>query len=117
MKIPSLRELGERLKSLDAIWNYLQTDHSTNLRELVAALRKMDFQNNFESFEWTGTIASGVELSIENRLRGVIPSKRIIVRSNISEITDGAAEWTKEFVTLKNNHATDTATLTVVFLK
>ncbi len=117
MKVPSLRELGQRLKSLDAIWDYLQQDLSANLKEIVAAFRKLDFQNNFESFEWTGTIEAGVELSIENRLRDAVPSKRIIVRSNISEITDGAAAWNRQFVTLRNNHATDTATLTVVFLK
>ncbi len=117
MKVPVLKELGARLPSLQDVWDYLKIDHTTNLKEIVTAFRKLDFQNNFESFEWTGEIPAGVELSIENRLRDAIPSKRIIVRSNISEITDGAAAWTREFVTLKNNHGTDTATLTVVFLK
>lgn len=117
MKVPVLREMGERLRSLDVIWDYLKNEHTVNLKEIIAAFRRLDFQNNFESFEWTGTIDAGVELSIENKLRTGIPSKRMIVRSNIAEITDGASAWTNEFVTLKNHHATDTATLTVVFFK
>lgn len=112
-----LKELGARLPSVEAVWEYLKVDHTRNLKELVTGLRSLDFQNNFESFEWTGDIPAGVELSIENKLRGVIPSKRIIVRSNIAEISDGATAWTTNHVTLKNSHATDTATLTVVFLK
>lgn len=116
MKIPDFKDFGERLPTLENVLQYLKVEHTLNLRELITGLKKLDFQFNFESFEVTVTIPAGEELAIENKLRNAIPSKRLIVRSNVADITDGDVEWSKQFVTLKNNSGTD-ATLTVVFLR
>lgn len=116
MKIPDFKEFGNRLPTVESVLDYLKIEHTLNLRELINGLKRLDFLNNFESFEVTVTIPAGAELGIENKLRNAIPSKRIIVRSNVSDITDGSNEWTRQYVFLKNNSASE-ATLTVVFLK
>jgi len=116
MKIPDFKEFGNRLPTMESVLDYLKIEHSLNLRELITGLKNLDFQNNFQSFEVTVTIPATTEIAIENKLRNAIPSKRLIVRSNVAEITDGAAEWTRQFVSLKNTSATP-ATVTVIFLK
>lgn len=116
MKIPDFKYFSGS-KTVEAIAQYLSTEHTLNLRDLITALKKLDFSTNFDSFEVTVSIEPSEELFIENKLRsGVVPSKRIIVRSNSYEITDGDTAWDKNFVTLKNNGAL-AASVTVVFLK
>ena len=116
MKIADFREFGERIPTLEQVISYLKSEHSLNLKILITAFRRLSFDDNFESFEVTVTIPAGAEIGIENKIRNAIPSKRIIVRSNISDITDGATAWNLSHVYLRNNAGTD-ATLTVIFFK
>lgn len=117
MKFPAFKEYANRVPNLNQVVDYLTIEHTANLKELITGLRNLDFLNNFSSFRATVTIPAGAEIGIENRIRGgIVPSDRIIVRSNSHEIVDGDTPWTKEFVYMKNLGAAD-ATVTIVFLK
>lgn len=88
------------------------------LKDLEVGLKKLDFENNFSSFEVTVTIPATSELKIENTLRtGKIPSKRLIVRqTGGGAIIDGTSAWTKDALYLYNTGASP-ATVTVIFLE
>jgi len=116
MKFPGFKEFDSRIPSLTQIFDYLRIEHTANLKELVTGLNRLTLDENFLSFTVSVEIPAGQETAIENKLRGSIPSHRIITRSNVAEIVDGATAWTKEFVYLKNLGATN-AQVTVIFLK
>lgn len=90
---------------------------SNLMAELSVGLNKLDFINNFESFEAIVTIPPVTVLRIRNELT-FIPSKRIIARQDAdASISDSATKWSKDFVYLENHHATNTVNLTVIFLR
>lgn len=103
--------------SLQQVALYLSKELASCVRELRNGLSKLDLNNNFESFEWTGTIAASSEQAIRNQFRdGIIPTKRLIVRATGNGVVDGDTEWTVDYVYLKNTVAS-AVTVTVIFLK
>jgi hypothetical protein len=87
------------------------------LKDLESALRRLDFQNNFGSFEVTVTIPATTELRIPNQMAPVVPSRRIVVRqSGGGAITDGTSTWDREAVYLYNTGASST-TIKVIFIE
>ncbi len=116
MRLPSLRTFSVARATLEQVVHYLVNEHSSNLSDILNSLRRISFTDNFDSFRVTVTIAAGAELGIENKLRGTIPTDRIIVRSTGHEIVDGDSAWTTDYVYLKNQGAS-AVTATVVFLR
>lgn len=121
MKFGAFKEFRDSLNTagITEVVRYLAIDMVNTLRELNAGLSKLTFSENFQSFTWTGTIAAGTEVSIRNGFRaGVIPSGKLIVRADVhsADVTDGAAAWTENYVSLKNNGAS-AATVTVIFFR
>ena len=95
---------------------YLQRALSQSLREIQTGLQNLTFGDNFKGFEATVTIPAGeLNFRIQNRM-GITPSKRLIVRSNSSQVVDGTDQWTSDYVFLGNPGVTD-ATITVIFLR
>jgi hypothetical protein len=92
------------------------------LRELTTGLLKINFAENFQSFEVKNvSIPAGTEVAISNQFSrvypGTIPSSRIITRQRgDAMIIDGDSEWTATQVYLKNPSAND-AVVTVIFFK
>lgn len=88
------------------------------LRDLDIGLKRLDFQNNFKSFEAQITIGAGAEVAIQNQMSPIVPSKRIIARQSAGNnvISDGNTKWDQSFVYLKNEGASS-VTLTVIFLE
>lgn len=86
------------------------------LSELGTGLRRLDFINNFESFEVSTTIAANTEAEIRNQLTNA-PSYVIINSSGNALVTKGDTAWTSNFVYLKNHDATNSATVTAIFFK
>ena len=114
MKFRSFKEFREA--TMDNALQFLRVDLTSTLRDLSQGLRQLNLEDNFESFEVSTTILAGQEVQIPNRLQ-VVPTRRIIVRqSGNGLITDGAAAWNAQFVTLKNNGASS-VTCTVVFMR
>jgi len=121
MKFPKFKELKLRATTntdvlIKRIWEFLNVELATNFRELVNGLSKLNFIDNFESFEVDIEIEAGQELAIRNELIDIVPSRRIIVRSNGNSIVDGDKEWTKDYVYLKNIGTTK-QTARVIFLR
>jgi hypothetical protein len=119
MKVLNFKELGSsQVKEAADVVKYLSVELAQNLREIANILRNLTFSENFTSFEWSGTVPASSEVAIRNELRGVIPSKRIIVRADTygCYVVDGDTSWDANYVYLKNVDAND-AVVTVIFLK
>lgn len=90
------------------------------LAQLEAGLDKLNFKENFQGFEYSGTIAAGQEVVIPNRMpRGLIPTGFIITMARgVNTVVKGdSVEWTEQRVSLSNFHATDDAIVTVFFYR
>jgi len=91
-------------------------DVATLAKELAIGLSKLDFTNNFQSFETTVEIAATTEAKIDNEL-AFIPTRYIVVsQTDGGLITKGTTSWTNQSLYLYNNGAS-TATITVIFFK
>lgn len=101
------------------ISKYLATELASVLRELRAGLPRLDFIDNFESFQVSLSIESGVEIAVRNELKGFMPSRRVIMRSNEAglSVCDGDTPWDQNYLYLKNVHPTDTAEIQVIFFR
>jgi len=115
MKFTSFKEFKGLDLQIQNVIDYLSIDLRKILRDLQLGLTKMEFTDNFESFQTTVTIASGSEIAIRNEL-SIVPTQRLIVAGNSNEVVDGDTAWNNDFVFLKNIGATE-ATVTVIFLK
>lgn len=86
------------------------------LQDLFVGINRLNFEDNFDSFTWTGPVEAGTEVTIPNKLSS-IPTKYLVVRNNFGEpIGDGIKPWTSDFVYLKN-YGGGNATITVVFMR
>ena len=74
------------------------------LKELSTGLRKLSFNDNFESFEVDLTFISGEEkINVRNELN-VIPKSYIITfQTGDGLITASDIAWTKNYITFKNH--------------
>ena len=96
--------------------DFLKLKLNQSLETLSILLQRLDFKNNFETFEYNGSIANGTEMGITHNLR-TIPTQRIIVKqTGDGRIIDGDAAWTSSKVYLKNVGSA-TTTVTVLFFK
>lgn len=86
------------------------------LRETIFGLRRLSFEDNFESFEYTGDIAATTEVSVPNRL-GFIPSRMLVVDvTGGCIVSRGPTAWTKDRLFIKNYSASSTRAK-VVFMR
>ena len=88
---------------------------SRNLRELFNGLTKLNFADNFQSFQAEVTIAATSELAVRNELNAV-PSGKIIVKADNNAVVDGDTDNDENFVYLKNPSGTS-AKVTVIWFK
>lgn len=93
------------------------------IKELMSGLKRLDFENNFESFE-VGPItipdqteASG-DYKIRNELDPAIPTGMIIKKQTGNAlVTAGSTSWTSDYVYIRNHSTTIDAVVTVIFIK
>lgn len=96
------------------IERYLAVDLQNTLTDVTTALTRLTFRDNFKSQTAIVTLSPGVDTEVKHSL-GVVPSGRLIIRSNSNAIVDGDAAWTKDAIYLKNIGAT-VAVITVILL-
>ena len=115
MKFGGFKQFTGDLK--DSVTRYLGITLKENLRDLDVGLRRLSFDDNFESFKAESLeIAAGAEARIVNQFN-LIPSGFLVLRqSGGGLITDGPTAWSTDFVYLTNTGGT-TATITAVFLR
>lgn len=85
------------------IARYLTTEFRQVLRTLDQVLTTLKMAENFGGFEWEGTIGASETMEIRNKLNPVIPSRRIILRTQQGNLSDTSDEWTKDLVYIRNN--------------
>lgn len=98
----------------DAV-SYLRVDLANSLRDLSTGLSRLKLQDNFEGFMTEVIFTGAGEVGIRHNL-GYVPSMRIIVRSTVPDIVDGATPWDENFVYL-SKASSGAGTATVVFLR
>ena len=85
------------------------------VKELSIGLLRLNFDDNFESFEQTVEITAGSTAEIRNRLQ-FIPSKYIITSQTGNGVVTKTGTWTLDKLFLINNGAV-TVNINVTFLK
>lgn len=86
------------------------------IRHLSAGFRRLDFIDNFESFEVILVISAGSELKFRNQLN-FVPSRAILVKQKGNGlVTQGDTPWTKDFLYMKN-HGAQEVTVTYIFMR
>lgn len=110
MRFRGFREMvGEDAKG------FIRKDLAGCMKDLFAGLKRINFEDNFETFTATIKLEAGEQGYITNVLQSP-PSKRIIVRQKGNGlITDGTA-WNSDKVSLLNNGAEE-VTVTVLFMR
>ena len=97
----------DKLKSFSAL-----------VRELATGLSRLDFINNFESFEKEVTIDANTEKTIRNELDPAIPTRMLIVKQTGNAlVTAGDTAWSTNFVYIKNHDASNSVTVKIIFFK
>lgn len=87
------------------------------ISDLMIGLNRLDFKENFQSFEYEATIAAGAEISIKNQLNPAIPRYMMVLKQvGAGQITAGSVAWDRDSLTLKN-HGSISLTATVLFIR
>lgn len=95
--------------------NYLRFDLAGSLRDLTTGLGRLRLEDNFEGFITIVNFLGSDEVAIRHNL-GFVPSQRIILRADSSDIVDGLNAWDENFVYLRKENP-GTATVKVAFLR
>ena len=100
----------------------LQKSFKAIILELIMGLKRLDFNNNFESFEVTVTVPDQTEVSgdykIRNQMDPAIPSKMLIMKQTGNAlVTAGTTSWSQDYVYIRNHSTTIDAVVTIVFFK
>jgi hypothetical protein len=96
---------------------FVKNDLSSCMKDLFVGLKRLSFEDNFESFQVTLKFEAGVsDVILDNQLSGV-PSKWIVVRvtSGYVVLSDGPI-WNAEKLSLRNSGASS-GTATVLFMR
>lgn len=88
------------------------------LRDLLSQMGALSFEDNFETFSDSLTLAAGTEGSIVNRLRDrAVPREWLIVdREGNGLLTRGSATW-GDRLSFKNISSTSPVTATIRFFR
>jgi len=104
---------------INDVVSYLTFELASIIKELRVGLKKISFQDNFETFIGDFDIPALSELPIANRISGAIPEYWIILRKNEGGIyvCEGDTAWSLDYLYLKNTHASLSASITVAFFR
>lgn len=110
------RTFREAKNNLEDVVRYLSVDLLGVLRELTNGLRKLSFNDNFNSFTVDVVIPATSEVAVRNEL-GEIPEGKLIIKTdNIDVIDSTTTENDVDFVYLENTSGT-VANVRVVYFK
>jgi len=89
---------------------------NAGFRDLFIGLRRLSFEDNFESFEYTGSIAATTEISVPNKF-SFIPSRYLVGDTTGGAVVGrGPTAWTSSQLFIKNYSATATVAR-IVFMR
>lgn len=84
------------------------------LSKLMVILRNINFEDNFKTYKWIGTIPANTTKRIPHSLNK-IPKGKIIVKHVGGFVDDSTDTWTSSLVYLRNTDASNDAEITVHF--
>lgn len=100
---------------LQEVISWISNDLNSVMRELFIGLNNIRFTDNFKSFQWEGEFAVSETKQIVHSL-GKTPTGYIIYKQIGDGVIDAStSEWTNEVVYLRNNSASNTIKVTVIF--
>lgn len=101
--------------SVEAVAAWVKDELNSVMRELFIGLGKLRFQDNFRNYEWSGTLLPTEERQISHPFKEM-PAGYMIFKQVGNAIVDaGVTPWTNQYVYLRNNSATDSVDVTVIF--
>jgi len=114
MKFKAIKRFAD--DTTDKAISWITTELNACLRELFIGLGKLTFEDNFLSYEWSGSIVAGAEQQITHNLR-VTPTRFLVVSAtNVNTIVFGPTAPTSEVFYVKNIASTSTFTGKVLVL-
>lgn len=87
--------------NIQEVVSYLTNGLLRGLRDLRVGLGRLSFEDNFDSFTWTGEILAGETEAIQNRLKS-LPSAWLVARGNNNALTESSEAWTQNVVFIEN---------------
>lgn len=98
------------------VTGWVMGELNAGFRDLFIGLRRLSFEDNFESFEYTGEIAATTEISVPNQF-SFIPSRYLILDTTGGAIVGrGPTAWDKDRLFIKNYSASATVAK-IVFMR
>lgn len=94
---------------------YVQHDLTSCMKDLFAGLKRLSFEDNFDTFLADVKLQAGEEVTLENRLSAP-PSKYLVVRQTGNGLLTDGSVWSAEKVSIKNNGAV-VVTATLIFMR
>jgi hypothetical protein len=108
------RDIREYVSGELVAW--VRGELNAGIRELFIGLRRLSFEDNFESFEYTGSIAATTEISVQNKF-SFIPSRYLVVDTTSGAVVGrGPTAWTSDRLFIKNYSASATVAK-IVFMR
>lgn len=102
-------------KVLQDVISWVTNDLNSVMRELFIGLNNIRFTDNFKSFQWQGTLGVSEVRQIVHPLEKT-PTGYIIYKQVGDGVVDASTtEWTNEVVYLRNNSASNSIVVTVIF--
>lgn len=106
MKFRPVKRLADTEPNKVVEW--LRTELNGILRELFIGLGFLTFADNFQSFEWEGSIVAGAEQQIVHNLKAIPTRFFVLGSSNTNAIVKGDSVATAEVFYVKNLATTST---------
>lgn len=86
----------------ERVERYLATELQSTLSDVTTALNNLTFRSNFKCQIVPTVIPNGTtNFEIKHNLK-VVPSGRLFIKSNVTDIIDGTTPWTNEAIYLSN---------------
>jgi hypothetical protein len=85
------------------------------VKELSVGLIKLNFGDNFQSFRYSGTLLANQETKIRNELNFIPNSYLISYQTGNALVTSSTTEWTKDFIYMYNQDASNSAIVKIIF--
>lgn len=98
------------------IAGWVMGELNAGFRDLFIGLRRLSFEDNFESFEYNGAIAATTEISVPNKF-SFIPSRYLVLDATGGAIVGrGPTAWTSNILYIKN-YSSSATVAKIVFMR
>lgn len=102
-------------RTLEDVVSWLMNELNSIMRETSIGLNNLKFQDNFETYQLELSLSATEERQVSHPFRE-IPSGYIIFKQVGDGVVDaGITPWTSQVAYIRNNSATNSVQVTVIF--